>query len=81
MTKWLSEVQPVMGYNRWLRDSAVEQLNLFQKSMDRLQDQLSVLPSVLQQEEMSSAQLARTLVAINHLLAEIHLLVTLTEEK
>jgi len=69
-----------MQFNSWLREEAQSSQNMLRKNTDKLQVQLSVLLSVLQQEEISSARLARVLQAMTHLESEIRLLVILTEE-
>ncbi len=70
-----------MSYNSWLRDTAIELKDLLQKNTDRLQGQLSVLDSLMRAEQISSQRLTRVLVAEDHLMSEIHLLVTLMEDK
>ncbi len=70
-----------MGYNSWLRESAQESRNTFQQNTVRLQAQLSAVLSVLQLEETSTTRLTRVSLAMIHLMEELHLLVTLTEEK
>ncbi len=77
MKSWSSEELSDMGYNSWLREEAQNSLSLLNKNTARLLAQLSVLQSVLLQEEISSARLARVLQAQIHLMTEIHLLVTL----
>ncbi len=57
------------------------QQDMLLRSMDKLPVQLSELQSVLLQEGISSARLTRVLQAMTHLEGEIHLLVTLMEEK
>jgi len=70
-----------MGFNNWLREEAEEQQGILRKNTARLQAQLSVLLSVLQQEEISLGRYRRVSRAMTHLMSEIHLLVILTEEK
>ncbi len=70
-----------MGYNSWLREQVLDSKDMLSKNTVRLLAQLSVLQSVLRLEEMSSQRLTRVLVAENHLMTEIHLLVTSTEEE
>ncbi len=70
-----------MSYNSWLREEAASSSNMLRKNMDRLQVQLSVLDSVISLEEITSERLGRISLAVNHLMIELHLLVTLTEEK
>ncbi len=79
-SSWSRE-SPVTSYNNWLREEAQDCRNLLAKNMDRLQVQLSVLDSVICLEQISTQRLERVSVAITHVLTEIHLLVTLTEEK
>ncbi len=69
-----------MAYNNWLREVADKQQDMLLVSMDKLPAQLSALQSVLLQGEISSDRLARVCQAMTHLVSEIHLLVTLTEE-
>ncbi len=57
------------------------QLDTLLKNMDKLPDQLSALQSVLLLEEISSDRLIRVSQAMIHMVEEIRLLVTLTEEK
>ncbi len=71
----------VLSYNSWLRDTAVEQNSLLRKNTARLQAQLSVLDSLILPEETTSERYARVSLAMVHLMTELHLLVTLTEEK
>jgi len=77
--KWSSEELPNMQYNNWLRDMAEESRDTLHASTVKLLAQLSVLDSVISQERISSRQLTRVLVAENHLMTEIHLLVISTE--
>ncbi len=77
---WSGEYQNT-SYNSWLREEAQERNNMLRKNMDRLQVQLSVLGSVISLEEITSERSARVLQAVNHLMTELHLLVTLTEDK
>ncbi len=79
MSRW-SEEQPNLSYNSWLREEVQEQNNTLRKSMDRLQAQLQVLPSVISLEEITSERSARVLQAVIHLMTELHLLVTLAEK-
>ena len=70
-----------MSYNSWLREEARSSSNMLRKNMGRLQVQLQVLDSVISLEEITTERSARVLQAVNHLMTELHLLVTLTEEK
>ncbi len=74
-------MQSVTGYNNWLRDTAEESKNTLVKNMDRLLVQLPVVLSVLSQEEISTQRLARTSLAVIHLMTELHLLVTTRENE
>ncbi len=67
------------SYNSWLREEAVKQNSMLLKSMAKLQAQLQVLPSVISLEEITSERSARVLLAVNHLMTELRLLVTLQE--
>ncbi len=77
---WSGESQNT-SYNNWLREEALDSRSSLRRNMDRLQAQLSVLDSVICLEQISTQRLERVSVAIIHVLTEIHLLVTLTEEK
>ncbi len=77
---WSSESQ-VTSYNNWLREEALGCRSLLTKNTARLREQLLVLDSVICLEQTSIQRLERVLAAITHVLTEIHLLVTLTEEK
>ncbi len=79
-SRW-SEEQHVMSYNSWLRAMADTQQEQLLKNMVRLRGQLPVLESVILAEAISMERLERVSVAINHLMAEMHLLVTLTGDK
>jgi len=70
-----------MQYNNWLREEARNSKDTLEKNMVKLQQVLLVLPSVISREETTSVRFARVSAAISHLITEIHLLVTLTEEK
>ncbi len=70
-----------ISYNNWLRDTAVKQNSLLRKNTARLQAQLSVLDSVILPEEITSERLGRVLLAMVHLMTELHLLVTMMEEE
>ncbi len=70
-----------MSYNSWLREQALDSKDTLRKSMGKLQQVLPVLESVTCQGEITSERFARVSLAINHLIVEIHLLVTLMEEK
>jgi len=77
---WL-DASPKLSYNNWLREEAVESSNTLHKNMARLQVQLQVLESVISLEEITSERLGRVSQAVNHLMTELHLLVTLQENK
>ncbi len=79
-SRW-SEEQHVMSYNSWLREEAQERNNMLRKNMGRLLVQLQVLPSVISLEEITLERSERVFTAINHLMTELHLLVTLAENK
>ncbi len=79
-SSWSGE-SPVTSYNSWLREEAQERNNLLRKNMARLRGQLSVLDSVISLEAITSERSARVLQAVNHLMTELHLLVTLTGVK
>ncbi len=70
-----------MGYNSWLRGQAQESRSMLAKNSARLQVQLSVLDSLICQEEISTERFERVSLALIHVMTEIHLLVTLTEDK
>ncbi len=70
-----------MGYNNWLREQALSSKATLEKNTAKLQLVLLVLDSVICQEGTISVRFARVSAAIEHLIVEIHLLVTLTEEK
>ncbi len=76
-----SEGSQNISYNNWLREEALNSKSLFHKNMVRLQAQLQVLESVISLEEISTVRFARVSTAMVHLMTELHLLVTLTEEK
>ncbi len=78
MKNW-SGGYPNISYNNWLREEAESSSNSLRKNMGRLQVQLSVLDSVISLEEITSERLGRISLAVNHLMTELHLLVTLTE--
>jgi len=69
--------QPNISYNSWLREEAQNSSNTLHKNMARLQAQLQVLESVICLEEITSERLGRISLAVNHLMTELHLLVTL----
>ncbi len=71
----------VTSYNNWLREEADVRNSILRKNTARLQAQLSVLDSVILQEEITSVRSERVCTAMVHLMTELHLLVTLTEEK
>ncbi len=81
MNKSWSEGCQNISYNSWLREEAQERNNMLRKNMARLQVQLSVLDSVISLEEITSERSARISLAVNHLMTELHLLVTLTVNK
>ncbi len=68
------------SYNNWLREEALNSKTTLEKNMAKLQQVLPVLDSVISQEGITSARFARVSAAISHLIVEIHLLVTLTED-
>ncbi len=69
-----------MSYNSWLRDSNQDLRNILVSNMERLQAQLQVLASLLQQETiMEPSRESRVNQAVIHLMTEIHLLVILTQ--
>ncbi len=72
---------PSTSYNSWLREEAQNSNTTLKKNMAKLQQVLPVLESVICPAEITSERLGRVSQAINHLIVEIHLLVTLTEEK
>jgi len=75
---WLAESQN-MSYNSWLREEAQSSRNLLRKNTARLLAQLSVLDSVILQEETTSERFGRVSLAMVHLMTELHLLVISTE--
>ncbi len=77
---WSAEY-PNTSYNNWLREEAQSSRHMLSKNMARLQAQLSVLDSVISQEGITTVRFARVSQAMVHLMTELHLLVTLTEEK
>ncbi len=77
----LQEQRHVMSYNNWLREEAQSLSNTLRKNMGRLQVQLQVLDSVISLEEITSERLGRISLAVNHLMIELHLLVTIAENK
>ncbi len=79
MNKSWSVKQPSMSYNSWLREEAHRRNSMLLKNMDRLQVQLRVLPSVISLEEITLERSERVCLAINHLMTEFHLLVTLMQ--
>ncbi len=79
MNKSWSEDCQQLSYNNWLREEAQNSRDLLLKNTARLQAQLRVLDSVISQEMISSQRLTRVLVAENHLMTELHLLVISTE--
>ncbi len=74
-----SERQQNLSYNSWLREEARSSRSLLHKNMARLQAQLSVLDSVISEEEITTERFARVSLAMVHLMTELHLLVTSTE--
>ncbi len=72
---------PRLSYNNWLREEALSSSNMLHKNMARLRDQLQVLESVISLEEITSERLERVSTAVNHLMTELHLLVTLAGNK
>ncbi len=78
---WSSEKQPNTQYNNWLREQALSSKDTLKKNTVKLQQVLLVLESVIYQEEITSVRFARVSAAMIHLITEVHLLVTLTEEK
>jgi len=77
---WLGESGNT-SYNSWLREQAQNSKTMLSKNTARLQAQLSVLDSVILQEEITSERFARVSTAMVHLMTELHLLVTLTGVK
>ncbi len=75
------DASPKLSYNSWLREEARDSSSTLRKNMDRLQVQLRVLESVISLEEITSERLGRVSTAVNHLMTELHLLVTLTGVK
>ncbi len=78
--KW-HEGSQNMSYNNWLRDTASDSRAMLKRNSERLQVQLSALDSLICQEGISTERFARVSLALIHVMTEIHLLVTLTEEK
>ncbi len=68
-------------YNNWLRDTALNLRQVLRQNMVRLPLALRALESVISQEEITSEKFVRVSVAMEHLITEVRLLVTLTEEK
>jgi len=79
-SSWSGDYQNI-SYNSWLREEAQKQNSMLLKNMDKLRVQLSVLGSVISLEEITSERLERLSLAVNHVMTEIHLLVTLQENK
>jgi len=77
---WSGE-QHVMSYNSWLREEANVLNSTLRKNTDRLLVQLQVLHSVISPEEITSERLERVSTAMVHLMTELHLLVTIQENK
>ncbi len=67
----------VISYNSWLREEAQSSSNMLRKNMGRLSVQLQALDSVISLEAITSERLERISTAVNHLMTELHLLVTL----
>lgn len=80
MRTW-SEKSHVLSYNSWLREEAIDSSDMLRRNMARLQAQLQVLESVISLEEITLERLERISTAVNHLMTELHLLVTLQENK
>jgi len=72
---------PNTSYNNWLREEAVSSSIMLRKNMAKLRAQLRVLESVISLEEITSERSVRISMAVNHLMTELHLLVTLQENK
>ncbi len=76
-------MQPNFSYNEWLRDTNNKSEQELLKNMVKLQAQLSVVQSVLQEEIGTVASQAHRVTRVNlamiHLMTEIHLLVTMKE--
>ncbi len=70
-----------ISYNNWLREEAQEQSSTLLKNMARLLDQLQVSESVILQAGITLERYERVSQAVNHLKTELHLLVTIQENK
>ncbi len=73
--------QPNMSYNSWLRGEAQNSNNILSKNMVRLQEQLRVFSSVISLEEITLEKSVRLSTAVNHLMTELHLLVSIQVNK
>ncbi len=70
-----------MSYNGWLRHQKQESLAMLVKNTVRLQAQLPVLHSLLEQGTIMEPSRERRVSSImSHLMTEMHLLVTLSKE-
>jgi len=81
MKVWSSEERPDTQYNSWLREQALSSRSTLEKNTAKLRLVLQVLESVTSQEGTTSVRFARISAAMVHLITEIHLLVTLTEQE
>ncbi len=68
-------------YNNWLRDTANNLKAELSQNMAKLPLALRVLESAISQEETTSVKFVRVSIAMEHLLTEVRLLVTLMEEE
>ncbi len=75
------ELRNVLSYNNWLREQNLSSLSMLAKNTVRLQAQLPVLLSLLEQETtMEPSRALRVNSVMNHLMTELHLLVTMIRE-